>query len=503
MRQPQRQHPIFSPVALFSTLLLGGGLLIYVLLTGGRAFSPGDLSAVSSVDESGISESPEGFESHAEFQDDCSQCHTPWQGVSALRCERCHTNVGQQREANSGLHGQLDVGEDCAACHTEHQGASFDLLAQPAADFEHSQTGFTLVRHQTDYNDMNLRCTGCHNEQTEFPARAASCIDCHLMEATAFMIAHQDNFGIACISCHDGEDTLARFEIGEHPDTFPLVSGHDGPDCAACHSGANDLQALAAAPTNCVACHAPPDNHIGLFPDDCAACHSIEGFVPADVDPSLFDHAATGFTLENHQTNFDGQPFACADCHRTGDFAFADSDCVACHQPAEPAFMTEHIEQFGQSCTGCHDGSGRLTNFDHAIVFPLTGQHATLACASCHAGQHFQGTPTECAGCHAEPPIHAGLFGLRCENCHMTDGWQPARLSQHTFPLDHESASQISCDTCHQASFVEYTCAACHDPGEMADEHGDEGIFMPELAECASCHPTGIEDETEDRVDDD
>jgi hypothetical protein len=39
---------------------------------------------------------------------------------------------------------------------------------------------------------------------------------------------------------------------------------------------------------------------------------------------------------------------------------------------------------------------------------------------------------------------------------------------------------------------LSYRCFACHDPGNMNEEHGDEGIT--DIGNCVRCHATGEED---------
>lgn len=266
MRPPlaQRHHPFFSPIALLATAVLILGLAFVLWQTGGRAFSPGDLSVSAHSDaQSG------GFANHAAFGDDCRQCHEPWVGTTAGRCETCHTAISQQRETGTGLHGRLAT-PDCALCHSEHQGHDVDLFA-------------------------------------------------------------------------------AAFE----------------------------------------------------------------------------------------------------------------------------QFTTTH----------------------HAALFPLDGQHTALACAACHQNEQYAGTPAQCAGCHAEPDLHKGLLGTDCARCHTTDGWRPAQLTSHTFPLDHGDEGHIACTTCHTATLATFTCDACHNPAEMVEEHREEGLSPLALTNCVECHPTGQKEE--------
>jgi len=160
--------------------------------------------------------------------------------------------------------------------------------------------------------------------------------------------------------------------------------------------------------------------------------------------------------------------------------------------------MAEHQAQYGPACVDCHDGVDRMANFDHANFFPLNGVHANLECEECHANQVFRGTPQLCVECHAEPEIHAGFFGVQCQNCHTEKAWAPARMTVHDFPLDHGGQGTIECQTCHPSTYVDYTCYGCHDhqPDEIRTSHLEAGVSLEELPNCTKCHPTGLKQET-------
>lgn len=495
----ERQHPIFSPVALLSTAVLIAVLAVFVWLTGGRAFSPGELSALN---RSGAEVG--GFKSHAEFSDDCGECHEPFAGVTVARCESCHENITAQREGTvEGVHGRIDPTEvtDCATCHLEHRGADYDLLQAAIVHFDHGVTRFSLTKHATDYDGLTIACDGCHADDRSYDIKATACRDCHEVEAADFIQIHVEAYGEDCVGCHDGLDTMADFTMEKHAEVFPLTGLHLETTCESCHADAQfeDL------PQECAGCHAEPAVHEGLFAETCEECHSTDGWKPATLEGEAFAHEQnTRFSLVGHVTNYDGEAFNCTTCHAPDtDFAFVDADCEGCHAPAEPEFMTQHVAQFGRNCLECHDGTGSMENFDHSQYFPLTGQHEVIECQACHTDQVFEGTPTECAACHAEPLIHAGLFGLQCELCHSTSAWLPAQLTSHTFPLDHGGDGEIDCATCHLASYTEYTCYGCHEheEQEMIREHREEGISAEELVDCVQCHPTGHEDEAEEHDD--
>ncbi len=491
----RRQHPIFSPVGLISSLILIGGLTLSLFFIGGRAFSPGPLSAQNSRGEP-----LQEVLSHAAFGDACAQCHAPFQGIDAARCERCHEQVAVERAAGGSLHGRFPNAHRCADCHLEHQGADYNLLSGALENFDHTITRFSLARHGQDYAQMPLDCADCHSSIHNYSPEPTACAACHRQADAMFMAAHEENYGADCLVCHDGHDTLARMTAVEHGTFFLLLGQHETVPCAGCHEGTD----FTATPQECQACHAEPDAHKGLFGTACADCHTPTGWQLAMLDGLEFDHArSTRFSLEKHQINMDGTDFSCTSCHLTKGaktaFAFNMAQCTDCHVSFEADFMVPHVAAVGERCLDCHDGTGRMANFDHSTVWPLVGQHAVAACAACHVDQVFTGTPQECVACHAEPAIHAGLFGTDCAACHTAVAWAPAQLRQHTFPLDHGGEGEIACGTCHTQTYTTYVCTNCHahDPAETAEEHLEEGIGADRLAACAACHPTGQEDEAE------
>lgn len=302
---------------------------------GGGPFSPGQLSAASPRQEPLA-----GFSSHADFEAECAKCHAPWQGSSADRCESCHTDVGQQRSAQTGMHGRLLNTEDCGRCHTEHEGREAAITTYDVEAFDHDWlTDFSLVKHQADYDNMPILCEDCHPQRT---------------------------YQVALI------------------------------------------------------------------------------------------------------------------------------DCQSCHATADLVFMTDHAALYGEKCRSCHDGHDSMVPFDHQTIFPLAGGHDGLECQVCHKPTVEAGAAADCSGCHAEPAVHAGQFGLDCVRCHTNVAWLPARLSIHTFPLDHGQEGQQECQVCHLRQYDEYTCTNCHahEPDDVREAHIEAGIF--EFSNCIECHATGL-----------
>jgi hypothetical protein len=486
-----RQHPFFSPIGCLGGFVLILGIVLAVIFSGGAIFSPGVLTAFAAKG------TPlKGFVSHADFQNDCRQCHAPLQGVTPERCEACHVEVGAERAGGTGLHGKLqpEASARCETCHRDHKGPDLDPNETALKKFDHMVMGFSLARHIVNYDQSPLKCAGCHTG-AKFALDEPACVKCHGDHNASFMLEHMRAFRPDCRACHDGVDEMHDFD---HAQTqFALEGRHAGLGCADCHS---PEVAAADTPVECAACHAEPPMHAGVFDDDCAACHTPDAWLPVKLeDRPNFTHARLAFQLVNHRENYDGTPLTCRTCHTgTGnDFSYTAQTCTDCHTQHDAAFMTQHIQERGSKCVNCHDGAGNMKGFDHNRVFVLDGRHAAVQCLTCHVEEKFRGTPSECVACHGEPEIHAGLFGTDCAACHTTTAWAPAMLTQHTFPLDHGEQGEIACAVCHTESYVTYTCYGCHEhePAETQRQHAKVDLVSTPLNDCAACHPTGRKEE--------
>ena len=498
----QRKSSLVSRATLYLSIAVFTLLGALFFIQRNRIFSPGPLSAQS---KAGVTLG--GFQSHADFEAHCDTCHRPLDTTLAAACLACHENVQTQVQTQSGVHGRLPDPQDCRSCHGEHRGRDFDMTASARQAYDHELTSFSLARHQVNYNAQPMQCTACHRPE-DFSPQASLCRECHRQADAAFIEQHGRDFGEACLACHDGVDTLAAFD---HASTaFPLAGSHQQAACAACHTDTasrtldttarpGDTAAFQGLSADCVACHAEPDTHLGMFGEECAACHTPESWTPAQLNGQPFSHFENaGFSLIRHRKNADGAPLTCNVCHQQALKAFDASTCAACHAELDAAFMQPHIQRFGQNCTVCHDGVDRLRNFDHADVFLLDGRHAEIQCEACHQNQTFRGTPSECVQCHQEPDIHRGAFGLNCQNCHTSSAWVPAALRYHSFPLAHGRDAPSDCLTCHETTYTEYTCYACHEhqPAQITQSHTQAGIALQDLPDCTRCHPTGLRNET-------
>ncbi len=298
------------------------------------------------------------------------------------------------------------------------------------------------------------------------------------------------------------------------PASYPggIISHAATQDCAACHTPFWSARSMDDA---CLACHTdvtqqPKNFHKVLFAQpgqsqNCRACHTEHhGPTGALTRASLasFPHATTGYSLKAHQTQRDGTPFACGDCHKTYR-VFDQAVCTDCHKKLDATFTVAHVAAYGSVCTTCHDGVDSYgKTFDHhKVTFDLLGKHAALTCDRCHQGARsvadLKNTPSTCAGCHAKDDAHQGQFGQDCGACHKADGWKPAAFdhASTSFALIGRHAA-VACQACHTNSVFKGTPVDCYSCHSQKDAH--QGRFG---RDCSACHtPDGWKPATFDHA---
>lgn len=445
--------------AIITALIIAG----YAYARGGLMYNPGPLSTHGD-------EVLGGVRSHAEIGGDCKACHTaPWESdVMADHCAVCHTEIAAQMMDVASMHGSVlhnnpELG--CRHCHPEHRGPDAALTEMGDAAFPHEVVGFSLNGHQLTAAREPFVCSDCHAANISM-FELDTCDACHRQMDLAFTTAHTLSYGGACLDCHDGVD---RF--GSHFDhnafSFQIKGAHVGLACDKCHFNARSLGDFGVTLQDCYACHQKDEPHQGRFGFSCAACHTEDGWTPA-----TFDHDLAAFKLEGEHAEV-----ACDSCHLNNVFAGTPDDCYSCHREDD-----EHNGQFGTDCAACHNPSDwDDADFDHnRSGFPLTGEHAGVACERCHSSGQFTGLFTACAGCHGDPVFHAGMFGLDCAACHSVNNWSARYNGPHPGIAD-EGGSGVnhggaSCRDCHTETLHSATCLSCHDSNNPDDDGGgDDG----------------------------
>jgi len=242
-------------------------------------------------------------------------------------------------------------------------------------------------------------------------------------------------------------------------------------DCQQCHDRANRGRQAEL----CSACHKEVAADVrahtgwhGRIPNidriQCSACHAEHLGRDADIvhlNVLAVDHAATDFPLDGRHA---GVP--CASCHVSGKrYREAPRQCASCHRDDDA-----HAGRLGSDCAKCHETkTWRVVRFDHHTTgYDLRGAHASLACASCHAANRYDGTPTRCVSCHAPDDVHQGARGPDCASCHDEVRWKAGGF-------DHARAANFALVGAH----AQLACSACHKTADMHDA-------LPR--DCAGCH---------------
>ncbi|MBV6399725.1 MAG: hypothetical protein CNIPEHKO_00002 [Anaerolineales bacterium] len=251
----------------------------------------------------------------------CADCHAD--DISNFDLQTCDTCHRQIDSAFTDTHA-ASWGGDCLSCH--------DGVDTYGNDFDHNQLAFPL-----EGGHANISCYDCHaNARTIADLQAASqdCAACHQADDV-----HAGTFGADCGSCHTPSDWKdATFDHSRSD--FPLTGAHQQVECEKCH--VNDQ--FAGTPSACVACHADPVFHLGLFGTDCAACHTTTAWKPATFNEQ---HS---FPLDHGE----GGAVSCATCHPS---AFTTYTCYGCHEHNESEIRSKHIEEGisdFQNCMECH-----------------------------------------------------------------------------------------------------------------------------------------------------
>jgi len=297
----------------------------------------------------------------------------------------------------------------------------------------------------------------------------------------------------------------AAAQVSPGPLARPHRSLEGNRQCTQCHPPAGSKERM---DDRCLACHQEiamlrgekRGLHGRVSAQACAKCHPDHGGAEFEMiafeegSPEKFDHARSGYALEGAHARVE-----CRACHeprkqraavaaklkvsdRGRSWLGLDTACTGCH--GDP-----HRAQLSLDCQKCHTVAAwkPASRFDHAkTAYPLSGRHAALACAKCHASEPLPGGATaagaaavtrwkplshaECAPCHRDP--HAGRFGGACSKCHTTDDFR--RLNTASF--DHARTRYPL-----RGAHATVACASCHDPVKAWGA-------KPAFARCDACH---------------
>lgn len=417
---------------------------------------------------------------------DCFGCHTKsgngalFRVNNSLECIGCH--IADYENVKLPDHALLGFPKRCLECHSQ--------ISWKPVSFNHDLFSFPLTgSHQ------NVPCESCHAGNI-FKGTPKDCKSCHLSD---FQKTNNPNhtaadFSTECQTCHS-TFSWKPTSFDHNATSFPLTGGHITATCESCHK--NDV--FKGLSKNCYSCHQTdyiavqiPNHVTGKFSMECQTCHATTTW-----KPSTFNHSSTAFPLTGGHITA-----TCESCHKNGVFSGTSKNCVFCHQTNfDLSKNPNHIAAgFSTECQTCHSTfSWQPASFDHnTTAFPLTGNHTSVACASCHKNEVFKGLPSTCFSCHqtdynnvVSPNHVTGQFSTDCQTCHTTSVWNPSSFSHNStaFPLT-GAHNTTSCESCHKNGVFKgtsKTCYPCHqsDFTKVTNPNHVSGKFP---VNCETCH---------------
>lgn len=421
-------------------------------------------TTVRSADFETIFMPGEVIEGHAEYESECTQCHSRFKKSSQKKlCLDCHEETAEDIFRKTGFHGRNeDVhSADCKSCHSEHKGRNADIIQLNLSTFNHKLTDFEL-----EGSHKSVSCENCHKPDKKYSEAPLLCFDCHGENEP-----HQGNLGEQCDDCHSTTD-WQNFKYDHDETDFPLEGSHKKASCNSCHIN----EQYEDIPQSCNSCHFLNDIHSGRNGTECEDCHN-----PEKWDESTFDHKRdTEFPLKGKHSKV-----SCTACHKDPvKDKNPPKDCYSCHKLDD-----QHQGRNGEKCASCHnEKSWQDSRFDHdkETDFPLKGKHKKLSCGSCHQGDIYTvELSPDCVDCHRGDDVHQGQEGENCSMCHQETGWSKQVIFDHDltrFPLIGLHAT-TPCEECHLSPAFKNTaidCIACHKP--------DDVHKLTQGPKCGQCH---------------
>ena len=202
-------YPSAIAGAVVAVILIGGHLL------GARGtLSPGTVTGA-----------------HGSIDSSCEQCHTTGQGVSNVRCQRCHDPASGGRLAATAhvLFGSSDPRKAaaapdlaCATCHVEHKGRSATISAVP--DIQCAKCHFGSLRGHPEFAVLRASTAEApgmnfgHKKHIEdvmkeqgLTQAAQTCATCHT-KSQPRRDFEPLTFDQHCASCHSKEGSVGTMD---------------------------------------------------------------------------------------------------------------------------------------------------------------------------------------------------------------------------------------------------------------------------------------------------
>jgi hypothetical protein len=431
---------------------------------------------------------------------DCSNCHAAnytaggfglmnmTQATHAYvvtTCVTCHEAgrsfyMGSASPALQGrpadhTQGQQVAPNDCSLCHTT---ANWNSNVMPAGHMPnpanqacsvchlHSPPDATLATNAVLHTGISSGCLTCHGG----PTGALTWYNNFTPKSAVLSPVHIPTSKTPCEDCHSPTTFTAFSGTTMSAAKHSLMFSYIGSTCDACHNkvtpalsfyGVSNLQTR------------PGDHSSGnKLTADCSQCHSPNnwgGGVQARVVASSRSSASTSTATAHAVAATTAAPLI-AGARRDGPRAMGPGSIVL---QARSAAAFSHTGIVG-NCVGCHNGVTAIGKGPTHIASDQRCEncHTTLAWLPARFDHRsIAAVAPRCSSCHnavqaVGKSINHVPTAADCSTCHGTLAWHPAQFSH---------------------SNVSGTCLSCHN-GVIAD--GKTARHVATTLDCASCHST-------------
>ncbi len=368
--------------------------------------------------------------------------HTSGQMVAPNDCSICHTTANWNSNAMPAGHMPNPANTACSVCHTT-----------APADYSPA----TLAANPVLHTGITSGCITCHGS----PAGALTFYNNFTPKSAVLSPVHIPTATTPCEDCHSATTFTAFSGTTMSAAKHTLMFAFIGSTCDACHNkvtpalsfyGVTNLQTRPSdhnngnkATADCKGCHSPNDWGGGAQTKAKATVTTNAATTnAATTNASATKTSASGVTASNTIIN------------SASKLVSQPAIEALLSVPMTPASVTAAASAaVADAVTAPAATPGRPGAAAHVLAAPFTHVGVVGNCVSCHNGVAASG----------KAPTHIAS-GDRCENCHTTIAWLPARF-------DHQGVSA--------------PCASCHN-GVLAV--GKPVYHVPTNQDCSACHGT-------------
>jgi nitrate/TMAO reductase-like tetraheme cytochrome c subunit len=383
----------------------------------------------------------------------CNSCHVmepfydSWKTSAHddVECVKCHITPGAQNFLSAKLNGLGQVVDDVLNRTSNKPSAAVSQMAClrsgchsvetiSSHKLETEKFRFSHAAHiDQEHLGVPISCTTCHSHvkgDEHFEVNTGVCINCHLVETETPRVA-------ATLAAERVETSspLIRMAVREGH----LAIGENG-----------------RPPSNCSACHNPPDEpfeYQGLTVDHteyisfgaaCESCHRGTTATPQPIDDGaclschIYGVEEVLPVEEMHKVHAEGRhKIECFSCHGT-----------IRHGPTSQIMTLERLD-----CRNCHTGQHEIQR----STYLHEADHAAASSGSTVSPMFM--AHVDCTGCHVQPtPLTsepgngarvARPTAAACDSCH-----QPG-LGDQMIPLWQTATHELYDDAMRQLESVE------------------------------------------------